>query len=267
MSTVQENSKQKTLLILDFDQTISEGDLDFFKGKRDLNYRSEELERVDEFTSKEVNILTTQDVDEFIAKYPILMKKKLCSIIKDIIDNDHTVMIASFTEHPKALRYIIDKHLGLEKEYLEKINLISYGPDHYHGFDASLSEDEEEHRAGKNLHIIEGIKLFKKNNNGELPLRLILASSNNTTVARCNHIINEAKGRAIPEFQKYFAEALGYEVSDYYRMKKSPEFIDFIYTRIVQMWVVSLFDFTANLNKSKNFDIPLNLTQHRHISF
>ncbi|WP_333023367.1 hypothetical protein [Wolbachia endosymbiont of Pentidionis agamae] len=138
----------RKLLIFDFDGTVIDGHMHSHFCSL---YKSD-------YNSGRNDAVTEQDVESFLqSSGGIKNKEKLSCMLKSALNSENVeVAIASFTRYPKAVKLIIQKHLGLSEGQAQKIRIVgSTGKEleDVREREHTIKPFLEQRDIGKNLHI------------------------------------------------------------------------------------------------------------------
>ncbi|MFP3031153.1 MAG: hypothetical protein ACEY3M_08465, partial [Wolbachia sp.] len=113
-SAMLDMAGNNTLLIFDFDQTITNQSMhNFFVSKNYSDYNSGEKDAV-----------TEEKIKEFLQNPGIKNKEKLRSVLQSALSSEVEVDIVSFAKYIKAVEYVVKNHLGLTGEQAQSIKVV-----------------------------------------------------------------------------------------------------------------------------------------------
>ncbi|WP_341817212.1 hypothetical protein [Wolbachia endosymbiont (group A) of Agelastica alni] len=191
--------KNNTLLIFDFDNTITNGHMhSAFRngGKSDFN-------------STQNNAVTDHNIENFLKNTGGMKnEERLKSTLQSALSGGIEVNIASYTGYPNAVKRVVENHLGLSKEQADSISVFGRFPENY---DNELKGDKEQQsKVGKNLHICKAIVEYK-DKHGKLPKNVMLVDDDVKNIQKINEFVAsmskrggwlKENGLSIEEIQK-----------------------------------------------------------------
>ncbi|WP_341822880.1 hypothetical protein [Wolbachia endosymbiont (group A) of Clivina fossor] len=193
-----------TLLIFDFDNTITNGHMhNIFSGKHSGFKKSD-------FNSGAEYAVNDTDIGNFLKNTGgVKNKETLKSVLQSALSNGVKVNIASYTGYSDAVRRVVENHLGLSKEQAGGISVFGGFPGDY---DNELPKGlkEQKNQVGKNLHICKAIVEYK-DKHGELPKTVMLVDDDVKNIQKINEFVAsmskreewlEKNGLSIEEIQK-----------------------------------------------------------------
>lgn len=195
--------KNNTLLIFDFDNTITNGHMHaVFSG------RHSGIEKSD-YNSAAKNAVTDHNIKDFLKNTGGMKnEERLKSTLQSALSGGIEVNIASYTKYPDAVKEVVENHLGLSKEQADSISVFGRFPENY---DNELKGDKEQQsKVGKNLHICKAIVEYK-DKHGELPKNVMLVDDDVKNIQKINEFVAsmskrggwlKENGLSIEEIQK-----------------------------------------------------------------
>ncbi|WP_338406523.1 MULTISPECIES: hypothetical protein [unclassified Wolbachia] len=184
-SAMLDMAGNNTLLIFDFDQTITNQSMhNFFVSKNYSDYNSGEKDAV-----------TEEKIKEFLQNPGIKNKEKLRSVLQSALSSEVEVDIVSFAKYIKAVEYVVKNHLGLTGEQAQSIKVVGRTIK-LQGLQAedlsnlteermqSIVEGKTKHQdpqIEKHLCVLYLLKAYKKDK-GMLPQKVMLVDSNQRNI-------------------------------------------------------------------------------------
>lgn len=171
MNGMIENSNSGKFVIFDFDKTIINQNMD--------NYFYS-LWRRSDYGSGKADAVTAENIENFfkIQDSGIKNEKQLKPALQSALTDGMEVAIASFTRYRKAVEYVVQNYLGLSEEQAKNIKVVG-----------GLPEKDIRSKVGKNLHILDLLKTYKKKH-GRLPQEVMLVDDSKENVDRVNDFHN-----------------------------------------------------------------------------
>lgn len=176
-SAMLDMAGNNTLLIFDFDQTITNQSMhNFFVSK---NYS--------DYNSGEKNAVTKEKIEEFLQEEGsrIKNKEKLRSVLDSALSSGVEVAIVSSAKYIKAVEYVVKNHLGLTEEQAQGIKVVG-GTTKRQDLPNSAEvfgemNKPQDPQIGKHLCVLYLLKAYKKDK-GILPQKVMLVDGNQRNI-------------------------------------------------------------------------------------
>ncbi|WP_265021688.1 HAD family hydrolase [Wolbachia endosymbiont (group A) of Icerya purchasi] len=172
-SAMLDMAGNNTLLIFDFDQTITNQSMhNFFVSK---NYS--------DYNSGEKNAVTKEKIEEFLQNPGIKNKEKLRPVLKSALSSGVEVAIVSSAKYIKAVEYVVKNHLGLTEEQAQGIKVVGGTTKRQDPLTevAKRMNEPQDPQIEKHLCVLYLLKAYKKDK-GMLPQKVMLIDGNQRNI-------------------------------------------------------------------------------------